>query len=97
MKLCDTHLNNAEYMSEHEFLYVIGVLYQGGVHVSVAALRHFPDTFQLHPSVVDTAQHELDSVLGPTNSMPSLDDLARLPYTSILVPQHSMASFIPRD
>ncbi|GKZ36944.1 hypothetical protein AbraIFM66950_008209 [Aspergillus brasiliensis] len=74
--------NNAEQMDEHEFLYVIGVLYQAGVHVSVAALRHFLVACQLHPSAVDTAQQEINSVLGPTQNMPGLDDLARLPYTS---------------
>ncbi|KAJ6131847.1 hypothetical protein N7471_007062 [Penicillium samsonianum] len=71
-------------MSDHEFLYVIGVLYQAGVHVTVSTLRHLLFICCRYSVSVATAQRELDSVLAP-DQLPTTEDLRSLPYVSAFI------------
>lgn len=79
-----TERESKDDMSDHEFLYVIGVLYQAGVHVTVSALRHFLYICCRYPGAVETAQRELDNVVG-LDRLPTMDDLENLSHVSAFI------------
>ena len=66
------------------FIYVIGVLYQAGVHVTVSTVCQFLFVCCRYTEAVKTAQRELDSVTG-LNRLPTMDDLGDLPYVSAFI------------
>ena len=70
--------------SDHELFFMIGVLYQAGVHVTVSTVRQFLFICCRCTEAVKTAQRELDSVIG-LNRLPTMDDLGDLPYVSAFI------------
>ncbi|RAH49192.1 cytochrome P450 [Aspergillus brunneoviolaceus CBS 621.78] len=72
------------HFSDEELLYVVGVLFQAGIDSTSTAFRYCILACILHRDKVTKAQQELDAVVGKSR-LPSLDDIAELPYTKAFI------------
>ncbi|PLB46689.1 cytochrome P450 [Aspergillus steynii IBT 23096] len=77
-------LKDAHGMPEEELWYLMGILYEAATDTSVAILRFFIMACVLHPSAVEKAQKELDSVVGDSR-LPKEEDMAQLPHVSVFI------------
>ncbi|KAJ7634335.1 cytochrome P450 [Roridomyces roridus] len=69
---------------EFEAKWLVGSLYAGGAHTTLATISAFFKAMVLYPEVMAKAQREIDSVVGD-GRLPKLSDRNDLPYTSALV------------
>ncbi|KAI0674628.1 cytochrome P450 [Trametes maxima] len=61
-------------------------LYSGGADTTPSSMTAFILAMTLHPTIQARAQHELDTVLGPSwTRLPTFADRARLPYVNAIV------------
>ncbi|KAF8191536.1 cytochrome P450 [Mycena galopus ATCC 62051] len=79
-----THLiNNPRDLSEKEIAWLAGTMFGGGAETTAGTLCVFVLAMTLYPSVMRTAQAELDEVVG-NERMPAFSDRANLPYIEAL-------------
>lgn len=67
-----------------EVAYDIGIIYEAGIDTTNIALEVFTLAAVLHPDFVQTAQRQLDEVVGASR-LPTFADKPRLPYIDAVV------------
>lgn len=77
-------MKEAKTMPEVEVAYDIGIIYEAGLDTTNMALEIFTLAAVLNPGFVETAQRELDAVVG-SDRLPSFDDQKALPYITAVV------------
>ncbi|PYH92658.1 cytochrome P450 [Aspergillus ellipticus CBS 707.79] len=70
-------------MPNTEMAYFLGHMQGAGSETTTVILRLFVLACVLHPSKIQTAQHEIDRVVGMR--LPSFDDASRLPHVNALI------------
>jgi cytochrome P450 len=76
--------NEAGELPWEDVCYALGELYVAGIHTTKMVLEILIMISILHKDVVQKAQAELDSIVGPER-LPSFDDLENLPYIRAIV------------
>ncbi|KAF8191538.1 cytochrome P450 [Mycena galopus ATCC 62051] len=77
-------IDNPRDLTTKESAWLAGTVFAAGAETTAAALSVFVLAMTLYPSVMRTAQAELDEVVG-RDRMPSLSDRANLPYIEAIV------------
>ncbi|KAK4941990.1 hypothetical protein LTR10_018171 [Elasticomyces elasticus] len=77
-------MKEAQIMRLLEVAYDIGIIYEAGIDTTNIALEVFTLAAVLNPDFVQTAQRQLDEVVGP-DRLPSFADKPSLPYIDAVV------------
>ncbi|KIW56956.1 hypothetical protein PV05_05567 [Exophiala xenobiotica] len=77
-------MKEAQTMRPLEVAYDIGIIYEAGIDTTNIALEVFTLAAVLNPDFVQTAQEQLDEVVGP-DRLPTFEDKPRLPYIDAVV------------
>ncbi|KAH0842458.1 putative Cytochrome P450 oxidoreductase [Fonsecaea pedrosoi] len=70
---------NGALLTDHAASYIAGIAMEGAADTTSNTLAGMIKAMMLFPSVQETAQKELDTVVGP-DRLPTMDDFESLPY-----------------
>ncbi|EYE91096.1 cytochrome P450 [Aspergillus ruber CBS 135680] len=76
--------DSGKQLPDKELAYMIGTLEQAGFEAILTVTRLLIKAIVLHPKCMESAQNELDRVVG-SDRLPSAEDRPRLPYVNAMI------------